>query len=135
MPTSRVGKPSSTRRRHILSARVRELGVVVDMPCSACSSSGALCIFSHRSSKCAECLRRGIRCDGNFSAVDFDRLGREKVKLEQARQDALDAAARGAAENARGAAEAASLNRRIAALDKARGAMIERESASLAELD
>jgi hypothetical protein len=57
------------------------------------------------------------------------------VKLEQARQDALDAAARGAVENARGAAEAASLNRRIAALDKTRGAMIERESSSLAELE
>jgi hypothetical protein len=142
MSTPRVGKPSSVRCRQVLSARVRELGVATDMPCSAYSVSGVLYVFSDRSFKCVECIRRGVRCDGNFSAVDFDRLGREKVKLKQACQDALDRAARSAAnvaretvEAARGAAEAASLNRRITALDKARGVMIERESVLLAELD
>jgi hypothetical protein len=74
------------------------------------------------------CIHRGVRCDGNFSAADFDRLGREKMKLEQACQDALDKAACEVV-------EAASLNRRITALNKVRGAMIEYKSASLIELE
>jgi hypothetical protein len=85
MLTSRVGKPSSVRRRQVLSARVRDLSVATDMPCSVCLVSGVLCVFSDYFFKCAECIRRGVRCDGNFSAADFNRLDREKVKLEQAR--------------------------------------------------
>jgi hypothetical protein len=119
MLTPRVGKPSSARRRQVLNARMRDLSVITDMPCSACSMSGVLCVFSDRSFKCAECIRRGVRCDGNFSAADFNRLGREKVKLEQAYQDILNWAARGTAKTARGAVEAASLNRRITAFNKA----------------
>jgi hypothetical protein len=44
--------------------------------------------------KCSECVHRGVRCDRNFSADDFDRLYAEQEKLKRARQDALERAAK-----------------------------------------
>ena len=123
-----MSKIPSSRRRQILSARVRLEGVEVDMPCSLYAISGSLCMFSVASIKCSECVRRGVRCDGNFSSDDFDRLTAEQQKLEQARQAALERAAKDTA-------EAVTLGRRIEALRKAKGKMIERESRSLNELD
>jgi Zn ribbon nucleic-acid-binding protein len=98
------------------------------MPCSPCAASGSLCYFSDASVKCSECVRCGVQCDGNFSADDFDRLHAEQEKLERARQDALERAAKDTT-------AAVTLGRRIEALRKAKGKMIERESRSLAELE
>jgi Zn ribbon nucleic-acid-binding protein len=84
MRTHRVSKVPSSRRRLALSTRVRLEGVEVDMPCTPCATSGSLCLFSEASVKCSECVRCGVRCDGNFSGDDFDRLHAEQQKLEQA---------------------------------------------------
>jgi hypothetical protein len=91
------------------------------MPCSPCAASGSLYYFSETSTKCSECVRRGVRCDGNFSANNFDRLHVEQEKLERARQDALERAAKDTA-------AAVTLGRCIKALRKAKGKMIEREA-------
>jgi hypothetical protein len=80
----KVSKVSSTCRRKGLASRVASLGVLVIMPYSACASSGSLCRFAAQSSKCAECIRRVIPCDGNFSKADFDRLEAEKRRLKEA---------------------------------------------------
>jgi hypothetical protein len=98
------------------------------MPCSPYAASRSLYYFSEASSKCSECVRRGVRCDGNFSADDFDRLHAEQEKLERARQDALKRAAKDTA-------AAVTLGRRIKALRKAKGKMIKREARSLEELN
>jgi hypothetical protein len=78
MLTYQVSKVSSTCRRKGLASRVASLGVLAVMPCSACASFGSLCRFAAQFSKCAECIRRVIPCDGNFSEADFDRLESEK---------------------------------------------------------
>jgi hypothetical protein len=54
----------------------------VEIPCSGCATSGSLCVFSDSLTRCAECVRRGVRCDSNFSVDDFDRLTAEQRKLE-----------------------------------------------------
>jgi hypothetical protein len=98
------------------------------MPCSPCAASGSLYYFSTASVKCSECVRRGVQCDGNFSIDDFDRLYAEQEKLERVRQDALEWVAKDSA-------AAVTLGRRIKALRKVKGKMIEREARSLKELD
>jgi hypothetical protein len=135
MPTYKVSKVPSSRRRLALYDRVRLEGLEVDMPCSTCATVGSLCVFSGASVKCAECVRRGVRCDGNFSRSDFDRLSAEQQKLEQARQAALQQVSKLSARIVKESAAALSLDRRIEALRKAKERMIERESRSLAELD
>jgi hypothetical protein len=55
------------------------------MPYSPYAASGSLYYFSEASTKCSECVRRSVRCDGNFSIDDFDRLHAEQEKLERAR--------------------------------------------------
>jgi hypothetical protein len=85
MPTYRVSKVPTSRRWQSLSARVRLQGVEADIPCSPCAAFGSLCYFSEASMKCSECIRRGVRYDGNFSTNDFDRLHAEQEKLERAR--------------------------------------------------
>jgi hypothetical protein len=88
---------------------------------SPCAASGSLYYFSEASIKCSKCVRRGVRCDGNFSADDFDRLHAEQEKLERAWQDALERAVKDIA-------AAVTLRRRIEALRKAKGKMIKREA-------
>ena len=142
----RVNKPPPSRRRQVLAARVLSEGLLAEMPCSACAISGSLCRFSPHSTKCADCVRRGIRCDRNFLADDFDRLTAEQKKLEVARDAILeclpqetDRIARETQEALRRidreTQEALSLGRYIEALKLAKGKMIERESRSLDELD
>jgi hypothetical protein len=58
----------------VLAARVLAEGLLAEMLCSACATSGSLYLFSPHSIKCADYVRRGVRYDGNFSADDFDRL-------------------------------------------------------------
>jgi hypothetical protein len=73
-------------------------------------------------------VRYGVRCDGNFSANDFDRLHTEQERLKRAHQDALKRAAKDTT-------IVVTLGRRIKALWEAKGKMIERESRSLEELE
>jgi hypothetical protein len=82
MRTTRVSKVPSSRRRKVLATRVASEGKEVEMPCSGCATSGSLCVFSDSSTRCAECVRRSVRYDGNFSVNDFDRLSAEQRKLE-----------------------------------------------------
>jgi hypothetical protein len=88
MRSPRVIKPPPSRRRQVLAARVLSKGLLAEMPCLAYAISGSLCRFSLYSTKCADYVRYGIRCDGNFSADDFDHLTMEQKKLEVA-QDAI----------------------------------------------
>jgi hypothetical protein len=88
MRFSRVIKPPPSRRQQVLAARVLSEGLLAEMLCSACAISRSLCRFSPHSIKCADCVRRGIRYNSNFSADDFDRLTAEQKKLEVA-QDAI----------------------------------------------
>jgi hypothetical protein len=70
--------------------------------CTPCARARTLCVFSGDSSKCSECIYKGVSCDGNFSEVDFDKLLEEKDHLKAARTRAI--------------IEVASLNKRIKAL-------------------
>jgi hypothetical protein len=51
--------------------------------------SGSLYVFSDSLTRFVECVRRGVRYDGNFSIDDFDRLTTEQRKLEAVRDAIL----------------------------------------------
>jgi hypothetical protein len=85
--------------------------------CSACARSGARYMFAPHSSKCIECTRKDISCDGSFSEADYDKLSVEQVKLEAVQSKTT-------AEILRLAAKSASLDRYIEALKKAKGTII-----------
>jgi hypothetical protein len=74
MRSCRVTKPSPSRRRQVLAARVLSEGLLAEMPYSSCATFRSLYLFSPYSIKCANCVRRDVRCDGNFSVDDFDHL-------------------------------------------------------------
>jgi hypothetical protein len=88
MRLCRVIKPPSSRRRQVLAAHVLSKGLLAEMLYSVCAISGSLCLFSPYSIKCADCVRRGVYYNSNFSADDFDHLTVEQKKLEVA-QDAI----------------------------------------------
>jgi hypothetical protein len=77
MRSCRVTKPPPSRRRQVLAARVLSEGLLAEMPYLAYAISRSLCLFSPHSIKCVDCVRCSVRCDGNFSADDFDRLTAE----------------------------------------------------------
>ena len=59
-------------------------------------------MFSRDSTKCSKCTYKGVSCDGNFLEADFNKLLKEKARLEAVRTYAIE--------------ETVSLNRRIKAL-------------------
>jgi hypothetical protein len=73
--------------------------------CTSCARARVLYMFSSDFVKCAEYTRKGVSCDGNFSEVDFDKLSKERARLEAARTQTIT--------------EVASLDKRIEALQKA----------------
>jgi hypothetical protein len=46
-------------------------------------------MFSRDSSKCSKCTCKGVVYDGNFSKVDFNKLLKEKDRLEATRTRAI----------------------------------------------
>jgi hypothetical protein len=74
----------------VLATRVASKRKEVEMLYSSCATSKSLYVFSNSSSQCAECVRRGVRYDGNFSVDDFDRLTAEQRKLEAVWEALLD---------------------------------------------
>jgi hypothetical protein len=70
--------------------------------CTLCARARILYVFSRDSSKCSKCIRKGVVYDRNFSKADFDKLLKEKDRLEATRTRAIT--------------EVASLDKRIKAL-------------------
>jgi hypothetical protein len=74
----------------VLATRIASKGKEVQMLYSGYTISVSLCVFSDSLIRCAKCVRRGVRCDGNFSINDFDRLTAEQRKLEAVWEALLD---------------------------------------------
>jgi hypothetical protein len=74
----------------VLATCVASKGKEVEMPCSSYASSRSLYIFSNSSTRCAECVRHGVRYNGNFSVDDFDYLTIEQCKLKAVRDAILE---------------------------------------------
>jgi hypothetical protein len=72
-----VIKPSPSRRRQMLAARVLSKRLLAKMLYSVCATSRSLYLFSPHSIKYADCVRRDVRCDSNFLTDDFDHLTTE----------------------------------------------------------
>ena len=52
--------------------------------CTLCARARTLCVFSGDSVKCSEYTRKRVLCDKNFLEADFNKLLKEKAKLEAA---------------------------------------------------
>jgi hypothetical protein len=50
------------------------VGELVAMSYSSCIASQMLCVFSKVSTKCSECVQKGVAYDGNFFINAFDKL-------------------------------------------------------------
>jgi hypothetical protein len=69
--------------------KIKRLGAIAIVSCTLYTRARTLYIFSKDFSKCAECTRKGVTYDGNFSKADFDKLLEEKDRLEATRTRAI----------------------------------------------
>jgi hypothetical protein len=65
--------------------KIKRLGAIAIISCTPCARARTLYVFSGDSSKCSECIRKGVVYDGNFSKADFNKLSEEKDRLEATR--------------------------------------------------
>jgi hypothetical protein len=84
---------TSTTRRHEAAERIKKVGIqFFEMGrCTPCQKSNSLCFVLKGRKRCSSCEKKnGTKCDGNFSAVEFDALERKKqeIKQQQAEQRA-----------------------------------------------
>jgi Zn ribbon nucleic-acid-binding protein len=77
-------KPPPSCCRQVLAAHVLSEGLLAEMPCSACTTSRSLCLFSLYSLKCVDCVHCSVHCDSNFLVDDFNYLTIEQKKLKVA---------------------------------------------------
>jgi hypothetical protein len=50
--------------------------------CTLYAQAHVMCVFSGNSIKCSKCTYKSVPYDRNFSEADFNKLSKEKVKLE-----------------------------------------------------
>src|SRR5438477_2337576 len=110
-------RSKKTQARHVLADQILRLGVVMH-PCSRCSSSGGSCLVAQGSLKCSSCTRSGVGCDvlEMPSGAQFDRIGREKRRLQAELDSEREALLKSLAKTARLEKQKASLERREADL-------------------
>jgi hypothetical protein len=85
-------------------AKIKRLRAIVIVLCTSYTRARTLYVFSGDSSKYSECTCKGVPYNGNFFKADFDKLLEEKDRLKATRTRVI--------------AEAASLDKRIKALQK-----------------
>jgi ribosomal protein L32 len=90
MPSYRVSKSSSTKRRAEFVRRLFSIGVPAMVACSRCEAACSLCVFAEGALKCNEYVRKGRVCDSTFLGKDFDRIKKKKKKLRVALRAALE---------------------------------------------
>ena len=84
-------KSKKYKERLALARRIEETGI--EMPdCSSCARHQRRCVVSSQSSRCAECVRRGDRCDvGVPSAGEWASIERETARLKKLEDEAMEA--------------------------------------------
>jgi len=84
------------KQRIILSETIRSYGSP-SMPCSNCVRYQRRCVvLQHKSQRCGECVRRGVRCDAFQASVDdLQNLRLEEDRLKYERDTAFEAAMAG----------------------------------------
>lgn len=93
MPPDRSNKVKERKVREQTALAKRIILTGFEMfPCSNCSRNHRLCIASSEedSSRCAECARRGLKCDIEGIPVgDWESLEREEARLQSERDAAF----------------------------------------------
>lgn len=84
-------KSRKTQNRLDLAVAIESSGRTSEMPCTRCFRQNMACKMDERSSRCAECVRAGRSCDGNFVASSLSRLLAQQRKLEAEEEDAEEA--------------------------------------------
>lgn len=88
MPPERSRK---YRERLVLAQQIELSGI--EMPdCTNCASHHRRCVVSSQSTRCAECVRRGVRCDVGVPSVgDWAAIEREEARLKKLEDEAMEA--------------------------------------------
>jgi hypothetical protein len=72
-----------------LADRIVKFGFEIE-PCSNCVRRNRTCVSSNDSDRCAEYVRRGIKCDqGGFDLSGFNAIQKEEERLEREEEEAM----------------------------------------------
>jgi len=106
-------------------------------PCNRCRPSGLVCKVSRDSKRCGNCVRRGYTdCDAKVISGDaFDRVDRERARLDEAWNKERDRLRAAALEQRQALEKMERLERLRSFLDKREGEMIRRGVDSVEELE
>ena len=119
--------------------KVDQLGIENMAPCSNCQKSQSVCIMQKGVTRCSCCIRKNMKCDGQYSEAEYQSLEKSKhdlrKKVEMAQMDMARYAAEFATNMAKSQKKLDNLQRRIDGLTQAQSDMVVRASAVLDALD
>ena len=97
-------------------------------PCGRCRSDGLPCKVDVRSGNCAECIRRGRKCDLVVSRQEWNRLREDRERLEEQIRQAEQAMAEAISKKLR-------LQRQLEVLNTRSSDLVSNELASINEVE
>jgi len=83
MPKSSRGSSSTSSRRLALYRDIISSGRTMPTPCSFCNNGSSRCVVDLRSGRCAECVRRGRKCDLLLTQAEYVRARAARVRIER----------------------------------------------------
>ena len=84
---------TASQKRSVLSVRIAKYGVLAMSPCKHCLADGLECRVLSSNRKCANCVRRGIKCDAKEMPLgDFEKIDKERARIRAERAAAEESA-------------------------------------------
>ncbi|KAF2182899.1 hypothetical protein K469DRAFT_222365 [Zopfia rhizophila CBS 207.26] len=96
-------------------------------PCSRCRDNDLQCLVNPASGRCSECVDRNVKCDLVVTQPEWNRLDRDKKKLQEQLRRAQEETVAARSRELR-------LHRQLAQIDSREKEMFQRELASIDEV-
>jgi hypothetical protein len=88
MPLVRPSDTSTADRRRRLADKIEVLGFRAMAPCPQCVKARSVCVVKKGGGKCSCCVRKNVKCGGNFFDAEFDTLEAKRTILLKKKVDA-----------------------------------------------
>ena len=133
MPKPRAVSESERYRR--LGENIDRTGVVAMEACRQCAKAQATCVVKKGYKNCGRCTKKGMKCSGNFSQANFDKMEAKKLELRKEAEQARKIMRVFARQLLLQEKKAADIESRLQQLERRQDALLDQEARALGVLE
>lgn len=118
-----------------LGDNINKTGVVAMEACRQCEKAKEPCVVKRGYKNCGRCTKKGMKCSGNFSQANFDKLEVKKQELRKEAEQARKIMRIFAKQLLLQEKKTAALEKRLEQLSRRQDALLDQEARALGMLD